>query len=116
VEKHITLDKKMPGPDHSFAIEPAELKDMVRRIRGVEAAMGDGAKTGPRAEEQEIFEKGRRSLHAMSRIAKGEIITSAMLTSKRPGLGIPPHLIDVVVGRTARRDIEPDQWITWAMI
>jgi sialic acid synthase SpsE len=116
VEKHVTLDKTMAGPDHSFAIEPAGVKNMVRRIRDVEAAIGDGAKTGPRAEEREMFEKGRRSLHAASRIAKGEIITSAMLTSKRPGLGIPPHLVDVVVGRTARLDIEPDQWITWEMI
>jgi sialic acid synthase SpsE len=116
VEKHFTLDRTMAGPDHSFAIEPGELADMVRRIREVESAIGDGAKTGPRAEEREMFEKGRRSLHAMSRINRGDVITPAMLTSKRPGLGIPPHLVEVVIGRTARVDIEPDQWITWDMI
>jgi sialic acid synthase SpsE len=116
VEKHFTLDRTMAGPDHSFAIEPSELAGMVRRIRDVEAALGDGAKTGPRPEEREMFEKGRRSIHAASRIAKGQIITPAMLTSKRPGLGIPPHLIDVVVGRSARVDIDADQWITWDMI
>jgi sialic acid synthase SpsE len=116
VEKHFTLDRSRPGPDHGFAIEPAELKRMMQRLREVEAAMGDGAKTGPRPEEQEMFEKARRSLHARTRIAKGEIITAEMLTSKRPGLGIPPYLTDMVVGRVARADIEADQWITWAMI
>ena len=116
VEKHFTLDRMMPGPDHSFAIEPAELKQMVQRLRDVESALGDGAKTGPRAEEREMFDKGRRSLHAASRIRKGEIITAEMLTSKRPGLGIPPHLMNVVIGRTALIDIEPDQWITWEMV
>lgn len=116
VEKHFTLDRKMVGPDHSFAIEPGELKRMMQRLREIEAAMGDGAKTGPRPEEQEMFEKGRRSLHAERRIAKGEVITPDMLTSKRPGLGIAPYLMNVVVGRMARTDIEADQWITWEMI
>jgi sialic acid synthase SpsE len=116
VEKHFTLDRKMAGPDHSFAIEPGDLERMVHRIREVEAGMGDGAKTGPRPEEQEMFEKGRRSLHAKTRIAKGDLITANMLTSKRPGLGIAPYLLNVVVGRVARTDIEADQWITWDMI
>lgn len=116
VEKHFTLDRTMSGPDHSFGIEPAELKLLVRRLRDVEAALGDGGKTGPRDEEREMFEKGRRSLHAKSRIAKGEIVTPEKITSKRPGLGIPPHQVDDVIGRAARIDIEPDQWITWDMI
>ena len=63
-----------------------------------------------------MFEKGRRSLHARTRIAKSDNIRAEMLTSKRPGLGIPPHLIDVVVGWAARTDIEADRWITWDMI
>ncbi len=63
-----------------------------------------------------MFEKARRSLHARSPIAKGQIITAEMLASKRPGLGIPPHLMTVVVGRVARTDIDADQWITWEMI
>jgi sialic acid synthase SpsE len=116
VEKHFTLDRTMPGPDHSFAIQPAELAQMVRRLRAVEQAMGDGAKIGPRPEEREMFEKGRRSLHAARRIASGEVITPDMLTAKRPGLGVPPHLIDLVIGRVARTDIEADQWITWDLI
>jgi sialic acid synthase SpsE len=116
VEKHITLDRQLPGPDHAFSMEPGELVQMVRRIRDVEAALGDGHKTGPRPEEREMFEKGRRSLHAACRITAGEVITAAMVTSKRPGLGIAPYLMPVVIGRTARTDIDADQWITWDMI
>ena len=116
IEKHFTLDRSLPGPDHSFAIEPAPLKQMMQRLRDVEAAMGDGAKTGPRPEEREMFDKGRRSLHAACRIAKGDVITPNMITAKRPGLGIQPYLLDVVVGRVARADIEEDQWVTWDMI
>lgn len=116
VEKHITLDRRLPGPDHAFSMEPDELVQMVRRIREVEAALGDGHKAGPRPEEREMFEKARRSLHAACRIPAGEIITASMVTAKRPGLGIAPHLLPVVIGRTARIDIDADQWITWDMI
>ncbi len=116
IEKHFTLDRTLPGPDHPFAIEPEPLKQMMQRLREVEAALGDGAKAGPRDEELEMFNKGRRSLHAKTSIAKGQVITADMITSKRPGLGIPPYLADIVVGRTAKRDIAEDQWITWEMI
>jgi len=116
IEKHFTLDRKLPGPDHSFAMEPEPFKQMMQRLREIEAAMGDGSKKGPRSEEREMFEKGRRSLHAKRRIAKGEIIAPDMIMTKRPGLGIPPHLMDVVIGRAVRSDIEEDQWITWDMI
>jgi len=63
-----------------------------------------------------MFEKGRRSLHARSYISKGEKITHDKIIIKRPGLGIPPHLMYMVIGRTARIDIDKDQWITWEMI
>jgi len=116
IEKHFTLDRNLPGPDHPFAIEPEPLKQMMKKIREIEAAMGDGNKSGPRSEECEMFEKGRRSLHAKCRIAKGEKITRDMLATKRPGLGIEPHLMHIVLGRVARIDIEEDQWITWGMI
>lgn len=116
IEKHITLDRNLPGPDHAFAIEPGPLRELMRKLRDVEAAAGDGAKAGPRPEEVEMFQKGRRSLHAARRIAKGTTITADMLTSKRPGLGIPPHLADVVLGRKAAVDIEEDHWITWEMV
>lgn len=116
IEKHFTLDRNLRGPDHSFAMEPKELKAMMIHLREIETAIGDGVKNGPRLEEKEMFEKGRRSIHASSRILKGEMITIEKLTIKRPGLGISPHLIDIIVGRTAKYDIEEDQWINWEMI
>jgi len=116
LEKHFTLDRKLPGPDHSFGMEPAELKDMILKLRDIEAAMGDGAKNGPRAEEQEMFQKGRRSLHALRPIAAGATIDSADLTVKRPGLGISPREIDRVVGRKAASDIPVDHWISWDLL
>lgn len=116
IEKHFTIDRSLPGPDHPFAMEPGELKIMTNRIRDIEEALGDGAKNGPRALEQEMYEKGRRSLHAGVSIPRGEIITADMLVTKRPGLGIPPHLRDQIIGRPARIDIKADQWLTWDML
>lgn len=116
VEKHFTLDRGMPGPDHPFAMEAAELATMVRRIREVESAMGDGAKNGPRPEEQEMADKARRSLHAARDIARGSTISRDMLVTKRPGHGIAPHLRDIVIGRKALRDVPADSWITWDMV
>jgi sialic acid synthase SpsE len=116
IEKHFTLNRNLEGPDHPFAIEPAELSLMISRLREIEAAIGDGRKEGPRAAEQEMFDKGRRSLHARVAIPSGETITADMIAVKRPGLGISPKLHEHVVGRKARVDIEADHWITWDMI
>lgn len=115
VEKHFTLDRSMEGPDHPFAIEPGELKELVRQIRDVESAMGDGRKLGPSEEEMEFYEKGRRSLHASCDIPAGTVITEEMLTCKRPGYGIFSKHKKNVIGRTAKNDIEKDQWLLWGM-
>jgi sialic acid synthase SpsE len=116
IEKHFTLDRTLPGPDHRFAIEPQEMTELMTQIRDVEAAAGDGCKNGPRQEEFEMAEKGRRSVHAIRPIAAGQKITADMLVVKRPGLGIAPALRDHILGRVARRDIDADEWITWEMI
>jgi len=116
VEKHFTLSRALPGPDHPFAIEPAELKAMVRQIRDIEAALGDGQKAGPAPEEQEMHQKARRSLIAARAISKGTRIERDMIAIKRPGFGIPPKLIDLVVGRVARVDIEEDSVLTWDLL
>lgn len=116
IEKHFTLDRTLPGPDHAFAIEPHEMADLMQKIREIEAACGDGIKNGPRSEELEMAEKGRRSLHARVPIAAGQVIEQDMLVAKRPGLGIPPFLRAQVVGRKAKRNIEVDEWITWEML
>lgn len=116
IEKHFTLDRTLPGPDHAFAIEPQEMFDLMNKIREIEAACGDGIKNGPRQEEIEMAEKGRRSLHARVSITAGQVIRDDMLVAKRPGYGIPPFLRAQVLGRTARRNIEADDWITWDML
>ncbi len=113
IEKHVTLDRTLPGPDHPFAMEPGELAAMVSRVRDVESGMGDGLKSGPRPEEREMAEKGRRSLHAGVDIPAGAVITADMIAVKRPGLGISPTLRGQVIGRRASRLIEQDEWITW---
>tara|TARA_B100001971_G_C18234964_1_gene566528 strand:- start:857 stop:1897 length:1041 start_codon:yes stop_codon:yes gene_type:complete len=116
IEKHFTLDKKMVGPDHSFATEPREFARMVKQIRDVESALGTGMKCGPSPSEMENFEKARRSIHAACDIPNGTEITKNMLITKRPGYGIRPKLIDIVIGRKSRIDIKEDRWITWEMV
>jgi len=115
IEKHYTLDRSMKGPDHMFAVEPLELKQMVRNIRDVEKALGTGIKDRL-PQEQEMYEKGRRSIIAAKNIKKGTTITRDMLVMKRPGYGIKPKYLDIVIGRTAKKDIKIDHWITWGDI
>jgi sialic acid synthase SpsE len=117
LEKHFTLDRSNRGPDHQFAVEPGELKELVAHVRDVEAALGDGWKRGPSdAEAVEMYAKARRSVVATRAIPAGTAITREMLTTKRPGHGIKPKFIDVLVGRTASVDIEDDEVITWEML
>jgi sialic acid synthase SpsE len=116
VEKHFTLNRDLPGPDHPFAVEPRELRDMVAQIRDVEAALGDGRKVGPAPEELEMHEKARRSLVAARAIPKGTPIERDMIAVKRPGFGIRPKFLDLVIGRVARADIDEDTVLTWEML
>lgn len=117
IEKHYTLDRTMKGPDHSFALEPNELKNMVSNIRDYESAQGDGEIKGPSdLEREEVFHIGRRSIHAKTTIKKGEMITRNMLIVKRPSYGISPKSIDELVGHIAKEEIKEDQWITWGMV
>lgn len=115
IEKHFTTDRRQPGPDHPFALEPPELRAMVEAIRHTEAAMGSPIKRHTEA-EQELYRLARRSLVAACPIAKGQQISRDMLAVKRPGFGISARFIDVVVGRTARQDIEADEVLTWEMV
>lgn len=117
VEKHFTVDRSLPGPDHPFALEPDELTAMIRHIRDVEQALGSGRKEGPSGPEaEEMYLKARRSVVAACDISSGTRLTREMLTVKRPGFGIKPRFIDALVGRTASRDIEADDVITWEML
>jgi N,N'-diacetyllegionaminate synthase len=111
IEKHFTLDKSLPGPDHQASLEPEELKQMIKAIREVEKAMGNGTKT-PTKEEKEIRKVVRRSIVARVNISKGTAITEEMLAIKRPGTGIEPKYMDRVVGAVARRRIAQDEPLT----
>lgn len=112
IEKHFTLDKSMPGPDHKASLEPEELKQMVKAIREVEKAMGDGNKT-PTDEEKQVQKVARRSIVAGVNIPKGTIITEAMLRIKRPGTGIKPKYLENVCGAKAKVTIKGDKLIRW---
>lgn len=117
IEKHFTLSRGMPGPDHPFALEPDELRAMIVAVREVEAALGNGRLEGPsEAEAVEMYRLARRSVVAAVDIPASTTITREMLTTKRPGYGVKPKLIDLLVGRVARVDIEADDVITWEML
>ena len=117
VEKHYTLDRSMKGPDHPFAIEPDELRAMISGIREVEAALGDGRKSGPSPDEQgEMFQNARRSLIVVGDHPAGTVLEREMLTVKRPGFGVAPKQLEHVVGRALRRDVEHDEVLTWDLI
>jgi sialic acid synthase SpsE len=117
VEKHFTLDRSSPGPDHPFAVEPDELALLISHIRDIELAMGNGIKQGPsELEAREMYTKARRSIVAAQDIPAGTKLTRDMLTVKRPGHGIKPKYIDALVGRIAVVAIEADDVITWDML
>jgi len=107
VEKHFTIDNSLPGPDHRFAVEPPELKEMVRRIREVETALGHGRKEMLPV-ERELHAFARRCIFSIRAIAAGERFSPAniaVLRRGRVGNGLPPDRYESVLGRTARRPI-----------
>jgi N,N'-diacetyllegionaminate synthase len=110
IEKHFTLDRKLPGPDHQASLEPPALCAMIAAIRNIEIALGDGIK---RLTPSETRNKpiGRKSLVASHAIKAGEIFTPKNLTAKRPGTGISPMRWDEVLGRRALFDFAPDELI-----
>ncbi|PQV52507.1 N-acetylneuraminate synthase [Paraburkholderia sp. BL21I4N1] len=110
VEKHFTLDRTMEGPDHKASLEPAELAAMVRAIRRVGVALGDGRKR-PTASELPNRQIARKSLVAARPIAKGETFTAQNLSVRRPGNGISPARWDSVIGQPAARDYAQDELI-----
>jgi N-acetylneuraminate synthase len=112
IEKHFTLDKTLPGPDHRASLEPEELKAMVSAIRNIEKAIGgSGLKEVSKSEEKNKA-IARKSIVATAAIAKGEVLTAAKLGTKRPGTGLSPMLWDEVIGTKAIRDFEEDDLIT----
>jgi sialic acid synthase SpsE len=112
IEKHLTLDRTMPGPDHAASEEPEEFARLVSGIRIVEQALGDGRKL-PTATEAEMRGVARRSLITTQPVQAGTPFTADLFTALRPGTGISPLLLDRVLGRYARRDLEVGAILSW---
>ncbi len=110
IEKHFTLDCTMEGPDHKASLEPDKLKDMVKAIRNIEKALGDGVKKPSKSEFPNI-EIVRKSIIAKTKIKKNEILTEDNLTVKRPGGGISPMKWDTIIGTKASKDYNEDDLI-----
>lgn len=110
IEKHFTLDKNMHGPDHRASLEPFELNNMVKAIRNIELAIGNGIKA-PTPSEQLNCMVGRKSLTARIFIKAKEIFTEENICVKRPGTGISPRNWDYIIGKEAKRDFEKDELI-----
>jgi N,N'-diacetyllegionaminate synthase len=110
IEKHFTLDRTLPGPDHAASLEPKELKAMVVAIRNIEKAMGDGVKK-PSPSEQKNISIARKSIVAKEPIKKGECFTNENLTVKRPGTGISPMEWNSYLGKLSDKEYQVDELI-----
>lgn len=110
IEKHFTLDRSLPGPDHKASLEPDELKAMVSAIRHIESALGDGHKHVSVSERKNVS-IARKSIVAACPIKKDEVLTEQNLTVKRPGTGISPMRWEEIVGTKAIRDFSEEEFI-----
>lgn len=115
IEKHFTFDNTRPGYDHEISVDYQGLTRLVRQVRRVEEALGEAFKR-PVESEARARLHARRSIVAAVSIPRGAVLTREMLAIKRPGTGIEPRFLDVVVGRTASTSIEEDAVITWEML
>jgi len=110
LEKHFTLNKNLPGPDHKTSLEPDELREMVKKVREAEKALGDGIKK-PTKSEEKIKKIVRKSIVAKNDIPGDAVITEDMLIIKRPGIGIKPKYLNKIIGKKAKKDIKKDSLI-----
>jgi len=112
IEKHFTLDKNLPGPDHKASLEPEELKKMVQAIRNIEKALGDGIK-GPSKSEEKIKEVVRKRIVAAKKLNIGEEITIDKVSIKRVERGIKPEFLEIILGKKLIKSVNEDEPITW---
>ena len=113
IEKHFTIDRSLPGPDHRASLEPEELRVLVRDIRLLESALGDGQKQPTPSELPNLLTM-RRSIAAAVSIPADTVLASGMLTALRPGTGISPRFVAEVVGRRVRRSLASGQLLDWS--
>jgi N,N'-diacetyllegionaminate synthase len=111
IEKHFTLDRSLPGPDHAASLEPKELKEMVKKIRNIELAISGNAQKEPSESEKKNVEIARKSIVAKTSITKGEVFSELNITTKRPGIGISPMAWNEVIGKVAIKDFNEDDLI-----
>lgn len=112
IEKHITLDRTMPGPDHAASLEPSELKSMIDNIRRMERARGDGVKAMCN-NEGPVRDIARKSVTLVRDVAEGEVVKACDLELLRPGTGIPPFELADVIGTRAVRALTAPMTLTW---
>lgn len=115
IEKHFTLDKTLPGPDHKASLEPNELIAMVKAIRNIEVALGKFEKKPTENESKNIL-IARKSIHLSKKLTKGSILQESDLIMKRPGDGISPMLIDQVIGKSVNTDFDVEHKLSWENI
>lgn len=115
IEKHFTLDKTLPGPDHKASLDPYELAEMVRQIRLIEQVRGSAEKKVSSAEEK-VAAVARKSLVMRTPLPAGTVLRPEHLTIKRPGTGIPPSAFDDVIGRELRVSVSADTCLLWDML
>jgi N-acetylneuraminate synthase/N,N'-diacetyllegionaminate synthase len=115
IEKHITVSRSLSGPDHLASLEPAEFKEMVQIIRSTEQALGNGIKQ-PTAKEHELRKVARKSLTAKVDIPAHAYLTEEMLAIKRPGIGISPQYLDMIIGAETTAEIKKGQVLMWKML
>jgi N-acetylneuraminate synthase len=111
IEKHFTLDRNLPGPDHKASLEPQEIADFVAAVRKVESALGTGRKV-PAASEANTASVARRSIVAARDLPAGHILTPDDLAIKRPGTGLPPRMISQLPGIRLKKAVAVDELIT----
>jgi N,N'-diacetyllegionaminate synthase len=115
IEKHFTLDRSLPGPDHAASLEPAELRQMVSAIRNVEAALGTGLKA-PAPCELPNIPVARKSVVATRSLRAGHRLAARDLAIKRPGNGLAPKFLPALVGRLLRTNVAKDEVMTWKLL
>lgn len=111
IEKHFTLDKNLPSPDHKASLDPKELREVVKAVRDVEKALGSPIKKQSEAEKR-IAKVARKSIVANVAIPKGSIVNRQMLIVKRPGTGLLPKYLSTLIGKKMKHDISKDQLLS----
>ena len=115
LEKHFTLDRTLPGPDHKASLEPAELAALVRGVRTISSALGDGVKEPAPCERRNRL-VARRSVVAAADLARGHVLRATDLAVKRPGTGIAPADLERLLGRALKKSVRHDEVLTWSAV